>query len=63
MARVVSQRSGPPYLLIIFVFLFVVSTAIAVLVYLELDKARIAMPSRRRWKRSSPAPGSASPPG
>lgn len=43
MARVVSQRSGPPYLLIIFVFLFVVSTAIAVLVYLELDKARIAL--------------------
>ena len=43
MARVVSQRSGPPYLLIIFVFLFVVSTAIAVLVYLELDKSRIAL--------------------
>ena len=42
MARVVSQRSGPPYLLIVFVFLFVVSTAIAVLVYLELDEVRKA---------------------
>jgi len=40
MARVVSQRPSPPYLLIVFVFLFLVSTAIAVLKYLGEDKAR-----------------------
>ena len=42
MARVVSQRPSPPYLLIVFVFLFLVSTAIAGLLYLEVDKARKA---------------------
>jgi hypothetical protein len=39
MATVVSQRANPPYLLILFVFLFLVSTALAVLFYLESDKA------------------------
>ncbi len=40
MARVVQRRSNPPYLLIIFVFLFLVATVLAVLQYLEADKAR-----------------------
>ncbi len=39
MARVVSQRSSPPYLLIIFVFLFLVASAVAVLQYLEAEKS------------------------
>lgn len=38
MARVVQRRSNPPYLLIIFVFLFVISTALAVMFYLRADK-------------------------
>jgi len=39
MARVV-QRSAPPYLLIIFVFLFLVATTLAVLMYLDADKTK-----------------------
>jgi len=38
MARVVTRRSGPPYLLIVFAFLFVVATALAVIFHLEADK-------------------------
>lgn len=47
MARVVQRRSGPPYLLIAFVFLFLISTTFAVLLYVQnsdlsmsMDKAR-----------------------
>ncbi len=39
MARVVQQRTSPPYLTIVFVFLFLVATTLAVLFYLEADKA------------------------
>ena len=43
MARVVQQqKSNPPYLLILFVFLFLVSTVLAVLMYLDGDKAKKA---------------------
>lgn len=38
MARVVQRRSNPPYLLIIFVFLFLVATTIAVLQTMEADR-------------------------
>ena len=38
MARVVARRSGPPYLLILFVFLFVAAAGLAVLAYSEMDK-------------------------
>ena len=38
MARVVQKRSGPPYLLIVFVFLFLLATTLAVLFYVENDK-------------------------
>ena len=40
MARVVHRRKSPPYALIIFAFLFLVSTALAVLTFNKLDKAR-----------------------
>ena len=40
MARVVQQRSGPPYLLIVFVFLFVVSASLAVLFYMWYGEVR-----------------------
>lgn len=41
MARVVQQqRSGPPYLIILFAFLFLAATVVAVLMYLEADKAK-----------------------
>jgi hypothetical protein len=41
MARVVQQqKSNPPYLLILFVFLFLVATVVAVLMYLDGDKAK-----------------------
>ncbi len=39
MARVVQRRSNPPYLLIVFVFLFLVSTIVAVMMYLDKTKA------------------------
>jgi len=38
MARVVQRRSTPPYLLIVFVFLFLVATVVAVMMYLDRDK-------------------------
>ena len=38
MARVVQQRSGPPYFLIIVVLLFLVSTAVAIMEYMDADK-------------------------
>lgn len=37
MARVVQRRTNPPYLLIIFVFLFLVSTTLAVMFYINQD--------------------------
>jgi len=40
MARVVQRRPNPPYLLILFVFLFLVSTALAILFYTRQDDAR-----------------------
>lgn len=40
MARVIQQRSAPPYLLIAFVFLFVLATAMAVVFYVRSDKAQ-----------------------
>ncbi|HUT57996.1 MAG TPA: BRCT domain-containing protein [Phycisphaerae bacterium] len=40
MARVVQQRTSPPYLLILFVFLFLIATAIAVVVYLQADESK-----------------------
>lgn len=38
MARVVQRRTSPPYLLILFVFLFLLSSALAVLFYINADK-------------------------
>jgi len=38
MARVVRQRSAPPYLLILFVFLFLVSATLAVMGYMDRDQ-------------------------
>ncbi|MHC4983824.1 MAG: hypothetical protein ACYTF6_11755 [Planctomycetota bacterium] len=40
MARVLQRRPSPPYLLIVFVFLFLVSTTLAVLFYTKLNDAR-----------------------
>lgn len=40
MARVVQRRPNPPYLLILFVFLFLVSTTLAVLFYTRQSDAR-----------------------
>lgn len=40
MARVVQQRSSPPYLLIVFVMLFLIATVLAVLFYLNYDEQR-----------------------
>ena len=39
MARVLQQRGGPPYLLIAFVFLFLISTTLAVLFYIQRGNA------------------------
>lgn len=39
MARVVTRRSAPPYLLIVFAFLFVIAAVLAVLGYMDADKA------------------------
>jgi hypothetical protein len=39
MARVVPRRSAPPYLLIIFVFLFVVTAIVAFLVHMQKERA------------------------
>ncbi len=38
MARVVQQRTGPPYLLIIMVFLFLIAATLFVLTYMKADK-------------------------
>ena len=38
MARVVQRRNNPPYLLILFVFLFLIATVVAVLMYLKNDE-------------------------
>jgi len=38
MARVVQQRTSPPYLLIVMVFLFLIAATVAVLMYLQADK-------------------------
>ena len=38
MARVVQRRTSPPYLTIVFVFLFLVATTLAVVFYLSADK-------------------------
>jgi len=38
MARVVQRRNNPPYLLILFVFLFLIATVAAVLTYLKNDE-------------------------
>ncbi len=40
MARAVAQRSGPPYLLIVMVFLFLIAVTLAVLAYMDADKAK-----------------------
>jgi hypothetical protein len=41
MARVVQRRGAPPYLLILFVFLFVIATVLAILFYVwDSDKAK-----------------------
>ncbi|MDY6914480.1 MAG: hypothetical protein SVT52_08510 [Planctomycetota bacterium] len=40
MARVVQQRPGPPYLLIIVVFLFLTATTLAVLQFMQADKVK-----------------------
>ena len=37
MARVVQHRGGPPYLLIVFVFLFLISTTLAVIAFTKSD--------------------------
>ena len=39
MARAVQSRTGPPYLLITFVFLFLIAAALAVLGFMGADKA------------------------
>lgn len=43
MARVVQQRSGPPYLLILMVFLFLIASTLAVLGYMKSDKLQEQM--------------------
>ncbi|MCK4275184.1 MAG: hypothetical protein KAX78_01635 [Phycisphaerae bacterium] len=40
MARVIQQRTSPPYLAIVFVFLFLVALTLAILFYLGGDKAK-----------------------
>ncbi|MCK4601749.1 MAG: hypothetical protein KAU28_04745, partial [Phycisphaerae bacterium] len=40
MARVIQRRPGPPYLLVLFVFLFIVAAALAVLFYTGKDKVQ-----------------------
>ncbi|RPI64488.1 MAG: hypothetical protein EHM48_00735 [Planctomycetaceae bacterium] len=47
MARVVQRRSNPPYLLIIFVFLFLVATALFVMKFIEADKTAKELASER----------------
>jgi hypothetical protein len=40
MARLVGKRTGPPYLLVVFVFLFLVAGVVAFLMYQEMDTQR-----------------------
>ena len=48
MARVIQQqKSGPPYLLILFVFLFLAATTVSVLLYLQNDKEKKAADTAR----------------
>ncbi|HOF17636.1 MAG TPA: hypothetical protein PK082_01910 [Phycisphaerae bacterium] len=56
MARVVQQRKSPPYLLIIFVFLFLVSATLAVLFYNNFQKAeKIAQDEKAARKKLADA--------
>jgi len=52
MARVVTQRTAPPYLLIVMVFLFLIAATLAVLGWMESDKAkkRATIAERTRQK-------------
>ncbi len=52
MARVVTHRTAPPYLLIVMVFLFLIAATLAVLGWMESDKAkkRVAIAERTRQK-------------
>jgi len=46
MARVVQQRSGPPYLLILMVFLFLIAATLAVLGYMKANKVQTECDNR-----------------
>lgn len=48
MARVVQRRSNQPYLLIVFVFLFVISAILAVLQFIEADKVKKDLAERNK---------------
>ncbi len=49
MARVVQRRSNPPYLLILFVFLFVIASAVAVIFYNgRSDQKRLVVAARQK---------------
>lgn len=55
MARVVQQRSAPPYLLIVFVFLFLISAILAVLGFLsggEAEKRSVSLDAQLRELRT-----------
>jgi hypothetical protein len=53
MARVVQQRkSGPPYLLILFVFLFLVAVVLDVLFYLDSDKNKAAREKAEKFAQA-----------
>ena len=57
MARVVAQRrSNPPYLLILFVFLFLLSTVAAVMFYINWDKANKELATERTDTKKIVAP-------
>lgn len=48
MAKLVDERKSPPYMLIIFVFLFLVASAIAALVWNKLEEARKEVQQERK---------------
>lgn len=48
MARVVQRRTTPPYLLILFVFLFLIATAMSVMFYINWDKANKDLDTLRK---------------
>lgn len=56
MARVVQQRSNPPYLLILFVFLFLLATALAVFKSVSEDKADKALAQKNAELRKIVSP-------